>query len=203
MTYLLPPPAFASQALLRRSVRLSANLTPPQARLRVRRGGGLALGLGFAILLCFGLVGCGFRPMYGDERLEPQFRSIYVEPVAERDGYELRNSLINLLGSDGQSGGKAYRLKLTLNEANRGVLLENNTTISRYNNTLTVNYTLTDAKGTEVTHGTQSSLSSYNVAPSPYASLAAQQDSDKRAVDDIADRIRMDLGVFFRRRDAR
>jgi len=150
------------------------------------------------------LAGCGFHPMYGDTRLEPQFKSIYVEPVADRDGYELRNTLISLLGSDGRSGGKAYRLRLTLNETNRGVVIENNTTdISRYNDTLTVNYTLTDAKGTEVTHGSQSSLSSYNVAPSPYATLSAEQDGNKRAADDIADRIRMDLGVVFRRRDGR
>jgi LPS-assembly lipoprotein len=138
--------------------------------------------------------------MYGDTRLQPQLGSIFVEPVAERDGYELRNTLIDLLGSNGQLRGKAYRLKLTLNESNRGVVLENDATITRYNDTLTVNYTLTDAKGTEVTKGTQSSLSSYNVAPSPYATLAAQQDSDKRAAQDIANRIRTDLAVFFRRR---
>jgi LPS-assembly lipoprotein len=156
------------------------------------------------VLLLPLLAGCGFHAMYGDSQLEPQFKSIYVEPVADRDGYELRNSLIDLLGSDGQPAGKVYHLRLTLNETNRGVVIENNTTnISRYNDTLTVNYTLTDAKGTEVTHGSQSSLSSYNVATSPYATLSAQQDSDKRAAEDIADRIRLDLGAFFRRRDGR
>ena len=150
------------------------------------------------------LAGCGFHPLYGDSRLEPQLSAIYVEPVTDRDGYELRNSLINILGSDGELRGKTYRLRMTVNESNRGVVLENNTTdITRYNDTLAVNYTLTDAKGTEITHGTQSSLSSYNVAASPYATLAAQQDSDKRAAEDIADRIRMDLGAFFRRRDGR
>jgi LPS-assembly lipoprotein len=150
------------------------------------------------------LAGCGFRPMYGDTRLEPQFKSIYVEPVADADGYELRNTLISLLGADGNARGKAYRLHLTLNETNRDVVIENNTTdISRYNDTLVVNYTLTDAKGTEITHGSQSSLASYNVAPSPYATLSTQQDSDKRAAEDIADRIRMDLGAFFDRRGGR
>jgi LPS-assembly lipoprotein len=150
------------------------------------------------------LAGCGFHAMYADDRLEPQFKSIYVEPVADRNGYELRNTLISLLDSDGRPAGKVYHLRLTLNETNQGVVIENNTTnISRYNDTLTVNYTLTDAKGTEITHGTQSSLSSYNVAPSPYATLSTQQDSDKRAAEDIADRIRLDLGVFFRRRDGR
>jgi len=146
------------------------------------------------------IAGCGFRPLYGDARMEPQMASIYVEPVAERDGYELRNTLINLLGSNGQMGGKAYRLRMILSETNQGVALQNDATITRYNDTLTVNYVLSDAKGAEITRGTQTSLSSYNVVASPYSSLAAQQDADKRAVNDIAERIRIDLGVFFRRR---
>ena len=130
-------------------------------------------------------------------------KSIFVEPVAERDGYEMRNSLINLLGSDGVAGGKAYRLRITLDESQQGVALQNDATITRYNDTLTANYVLTDAAGKEITHGAQSSLSSYNVANSPYSTLSAQQDADTRAVQDIADRIRIDLGVFFRRRDGR
>jgi LPS-assembly lipoprotein len=149
------------------------------------------------------LAACGFHPLYGDSRLEPQLSSIYVEPVAERDGYELRNQLINILGSNGQTGGKAYRLKLVLNEANQGVALQNDTTITRYNDTLTVSYVLSDAKGAQVTSGTQTSLSAYNVATSPYSTLSAQQDADKRAAQDIAERIRIDLGAFFRRRDGR
>ena len=40
--------------------------------------------------------------------------------MAERDGYELRNQLIDLLGSDGEPAGKAYHLKLTLNEDQPG-----------------------------------------------------------------------------------
>jgi LPS-assembly lipoprotein len=79
--------------------------------------------------------------------------------------------------------------------------LENDATISRYNDTLTVSYTLSDAKGAEVTHGTQSSLSAYNVVASPYSTLSAQQDADMRAAQDIAERIRIDLAAFFRRRD--
>ncbi len=142
------------------------------------------------------LAACGFHPLYGG-RLAPQLSSIYVEPLAERDGYELRNQLIDLLGSDGREGGKAYRLKLTLNELSNGVTLQNDATITRYNDTITATYVLTDAKGTEVTRGTQTSLSSFNVSNSPYSTLAVQQDSDRRAADDLADRIRMDLGVFF------
>ena len=77
--------------------------------------------------------------------------------------------------------------------------LQNDATITRYNDTLTATYVLTDAKGTELTRNTLSGLSSYNVATAPYATLAAQQDSDKRAAQDLAQRISLDLGVYFRR----
>ena len=145
------------------------------------------------------LAGCGFRPMYGPS-LSPQLASIYVEPLAERDGYELRNTLIDLLGSDGRLTGKRYRLTLTLSESNQGVALRNDAAITRYNDTLDVAYVLSDAKGTVLLRGSQKGLSSYNVVASPYATLAAQRDADRRAAEDMAERIRLDLGAYFRRR---
>jgi LPS-assembly lipoprotein len=150
-------------------------------------------------LLCLALAGCGFQPLYGDSRLAPQMASIYVDPIADSAGYEMRNSLIDLLGSDGETAGKAYRLTVTLADTSQGVALQNDATITRYNDTLNATYVLTDAKGKELTRGTLTGLSSYNVANSPFATLAARQDSDKRAALDIAQRLRLDLGVYFRR----
>ena len=140
---------------------------------------------------------CGFHPLYGGGKLRPELASIYVEPVPEQDGYELRNQLIDLLGSDGRRAGKNYILKLTLSEASNGVALQNDATITRYNDALTVAYVLTDANGRQITSGSQTSLASYNVSSAPYSTLAVQQDSDRRAADDLADRIRMDLGAYF------
>ena len=86
----------------------------------------LSLRHGLAIIAaCLLLAGCAFRPMYGRSSLSPQLASIYVEPVAERDGYELRNRLIDLLQSDGQETGKKYHLKIVLNEASQGIALQN------------------------------------------------------------------------------
>jgi len=152
-------------------------------------------------VLAMGLVlaGCGFHPIYGRSTLGPELSSIYVEPIAERDGYELRNTLIDLLQSDGEVAGKAYRLKVTLNETSQGIELQNDTTISRYNNTLNVRYTLTDASGKELTSGTEKEMSAYNVVQSPYATLVAAQDSTKRAAQDMAQRIQLELGVWFRK----
>jgi LPS-assembly lipoprotein len=150
-----------------------------------------------AAMLSLGLAGCGFHPMYGSA-LAPQLSTIYVEPIPERDGYELRNSLIDLLQSDGVAAGKAYRLKVNLNESQQGIALQNDATITRYNNKLDARYTLSDARGNLLTSGSQTELSAYNVVNSPYATLVAEQDSSKRAAQDMAERIRLDLGVWFR-----
>jgi LPS-assembly lipoprotein len=151
------------------------------------------------LALCLPLAACGFHPMYGPS-LSPQLASIYVEPMGERDGYELRNALIDLLGADGRAQGKRYRLTVTLSESNQGVALQTDAAITRYNDTLEANFVLTDLSGKVVTQGSQSGLTAYNVAASPYATLVAQQDADKRASQDIAERIRLDLAAFFGQR---
>jgi len=149
------------------------------------------------VALGFALAGCGFQPMYGPS-LSPQLSSIYVEPVAERDGYELRNSLIDLLGSNGEMRGKRYRLTITMRESNRGVALQGDASITRYNDTVAASFVLADLDGKIVTQGSQTGLTAYNVTSSPYSTLAAQQDADKRAAQDLAEHIRLDLAAFFR-----
>lgn len=195
MTCKLPPPPCAG---FRRKSRRAGYGHLPRQRADARAGrGGASLRFGAVILLCLGLSACGFHPLYGGGGPSSNLSSIYVEPVSGGSGYELRNTLIDLLGSNGEARGKAYRLQITLDETAQGVALQNDAAITRYNDSLEVDYVLTDADGKVLTKGSQSGLSTYNVATSPYATLAAQQDSDKHAADDIADRIRTDLGVYF------
>jgi LPS-assembly lipoprotein len=164
------------------------------------------LPLAFAVLTALMLAACGFHPLYGGISgggVPRAFASIYVEPVYDSSvahtGYELRNSVIDIL--DANQGPAAYNLQMTLRIATQGVALQNDATITRYNDTLTVDYVLTDASsGKPVKTGTETGLSAYNVAPSPYATLAAQQDANKRVAQDIAGRIRIALGVFFNQR---
>ncbi|HSS14550.1 MAG TPA: LPS assembly lipoprotein LptE [Rhizomicrobium sp.] len=158
----------------------------------------LSLRHGLAVLAACSLLGaCGFHPMYGTS-LAPQLSSVFVEPIAERDGYELRNSLIDALHSDGDPAGKTYRLKVVLNETSQGIALQNDASITRYNNRLEAHYTLSDMRGNALTTGSQTELSAYNVVASPYATLVAEQDASKRAAQDVAERIHLDLGVWFR-----
>ncbi len=154
------------------------------------------------VLACV-LAGCGFHPLYGDYggsvKVGGSLKSIYVEPIPDRLGYELRNTLIDLLDSSGRASGAAYRLQITLAQKSEGIALQNDATITRYNDTLDVTYELTSTKtGQVVTKGTESGLSAYNVVTSPYATFAARQDADTRAAADIAERIRIDLALYFR-----
>jgi LPS-assembly lipoprotein len=157
------------------------------------------------LILAAPLGACGFHPLYASGRghLSGRLAAIYVDPVPESTGYELRNTMIDLLGSDGRSAGKAYRLKMTLDEIAQDVAQQSDASITRYNDTLTVKYVLTDANGTVLTQGEKTSLSAYNVVKSPYATLVSQQDADKRAAQDIAARIRIDLSIYFDRLGAK
>jgi LPS-assembly lipoprotein len=152
-----------------------------------------------AILLSLSLAACGFHPLYGRGGASPAIMaSIYVDPIPERTGYELRNSLMDLLDSGG-AGSKRYRLNVRLADQRKGIALQNDATITRYNYLLDADYELTDSAGTVVTRGHQSTLTAYNVVASPYATLAARQDAQKRAAQDLAQRIQLDLGVWFAR----
>ncbi|MEI9930728.1 MAG: LPS assembly lipoprotein LptE [Rhizomicrobium sp.] len=157
-----------------------------------------------ALALAFAASGCGFHPLYGNSAdtaaTAGELALIYVDPIDEQKlGYELRNTLIDLFDSSGRAYKNAYRLHVTLSEKSEGVAVQNDAAITRYNDTLTVRYTLTDKKGAVLTQGTETGLSAYNVVASPYASLMAQKDSDIRSAEDIAYRIRTDLAVYFAR----
>ena len=51
--------------------------------------------------------------------------------------------------------------------------------------------------------GTETTVSGYDVVASPYATLVAQQDAQKFGAREIADRIRIDLGVYFAKNSSR
>jgi len=154
-----------------------------------------------ALLLALIAGGCGFHPLYGDTGATAatagKLAAIYVEPIPDRLGYELRNQLIDLFDSSGEAGRDSYRLRVTIGTKSEGVAVQNNAAITRYNDTLSIAYELTDRKGTLITKGVETGLSAYNVVDSPYATLIAQRDADTNAAVDIAYRIRTDLAVYF------
>jgi LPS-assembly lipoprotein len=160
-----------------------------------------AAALGCALLLG----ACGFHPLYGntalDPRVGPTLANVYVEPIADRVGYELRNELLDLFSGTGQDDGAAYRLKLTLSEMEEAVVLQTDTAITRYNYTLSAHYELIPRASTAaVKSGDVTSLTAYNVAAAPflYSTVTAERDAKNRAANDLAERIRTQIAVYLR-----
>ena len=91
-----------------------------------------------------------------------------------------------------------YRLDITLIEKRypRGLNLDN--TADRYEAHLTVNYQLVQiGNGKVLKTGSAPVEVSYAASGEPYAGIAAQQDAQKRAAGQAAQRIRIDLAAYF------
>lgn len=167
-----------------------------------RRLVGLALGTGLALATG----ACGFRPLYGEIGGKPGgqavFDSIYVDTIpVERIGFELRNNLIGVLQGSARPEGAKYRLEVTTSQGLEGIAVEPNASVTRYNFNLVAHYALSDIHtGAVLDHGVETTLSEYDVVSSPYSTLVAQQAAQQRATEDIANRIRVDLAVYFHNR---
>jgi LPS-assembly lipoprotein len=152
------------------------------------------------------LQGCGFEPLYADTSATgdgpgAMLSAIYVEPIPDRIGYELRNDLLDRLDATTSVANARYRLRLSFTELEEPVVFQPNTSITRYNYTLTAHYDLI-AKDDPVPlkSGDITAFAAYNVAASPYlySTVAAQRDAKNRAANDIAERIRLELAVYLR-----
>jgi LPS-assembly lipoprotein len=160
--------------------------------------------LAFLLLATLALSACGFRPLYGTLDSSPgaqvEFSSVYVEPVEnEVSGYELRNALISALHGSDRVQNMRYKLSIRLHEIREGVAIaSDNATITRYGYTMQADYTLTDIHtNKEITKGDEQVRAGYDVAASPYATEVSLQDTRKRAAQNVAEQIRVALGVFF------
>lgn len=156
----------------------------------------------FSALTAIAVSACGFHPLYGrtgaNASTAAAFASIYVEPIPERVGYELRNALLDGFASQETPGVTAYRLKIDLKTEDEGLALQSDASITRYNYRLVAHYQLVAAGGTTVLKkGEVHSLTSYNVVSSPFATVSAKLDAQTRAAQDVAERIRTELAVYF------
>jgi len=146
---------------------------------------------------------CGFHPLYGEigsQRAgQAVFNSIYVDPIpGERIGYQLRNNLIEQLQGAAVPQDALYRLVVTTTQGLEGIAVEPDASITRYNFNLVAHYVLSNIHtGAIIKSGDESTLSEYDVVSSPYSTLVAQQAAERRATEDIAGRVRVDLAVHF------
>jgi LPS-assembly lipoprotein len=151
-----------------------------------------ALIAGFALLLS----ACGFTPLYGPQSVTKGLGAIEVVAPEGRAGYLLREKLEDALARD-VNVLPSHRLVYTVREQRyaRGVRVDN--VANRYELNLTADWRLLDAKtGQVVRAGSAAAAVTYDSADQPYASIAAQQDSQERAAAEVARKIQLDLAAW-------
>ncbi|HEY5105426.1 MAG TPA: LPS assembly lipoprotein LptE [Caulobacteraceae bacterium] len=148
------------------------------------------------VILAASLPGCGFTPLYGVPGVSAGLSRIDVVAPDGRVGFLIRENLDDALGHD-KAAQPAWRLQMTVVQTRDARGLQVNDVAERYELGLTVRYTLSSIAGGRVVHsGSVSTAVSYDSADSPYAGIAARQDSQQRAASDAARRIQLDLAAW-------
>lgn len=166
------------------------------------------------VLLCAGLVGGCFQPLYGQRTttggpsIVSQLSGVEVEPIDAPKGtpqarlaVEVRNALIyDLTGGNGQ-GGTSHKLKIQISPSRQQVIVDITTArpdVENYG--IDASYSLIDAAtGKVVLTGRTFSRVSYDI-PGQQQRFARQRglrDAENRAAGVIAENIKSRLASYF------
>jgi LPS-assembly lipoprotein len=144
------------------------------------------------------LGGCaGFQPLYAAEGVAPKLAAIEVAEPEGRLGFLMHDYLTDSLAKD-RDQPAIYRLAYANRELRvpRGINVSN--TATQYEVDLWTTYTLTEiATGKVVTRGLVKVNVTYDVQAQPYAALSEAQDGERRAAEQAADRLRLELASYF------
>lgn len=151
------------------------------------------------------LYGCGFTPLYAPTPTAPGaqgFPTIHIAQVKDRIGQQYRNFLLDLLNSRGEPQNPDYVLKSTLNESQENLAVQRTASATRANVRMTVQFQLFKrGQNNPVWSGNSTSVASYNVFDSEYATLRALENVRQRAVRQLAENVRVRIGIYFHRED--
>jgi len=154
-----------------------------------------------AIAAIMGLAGCGFQPMYAaNPALGAELSDISVSTNEGRAAYLLGLSLRDQLG--GWDDRARYRLEASadVRSLNQSVTIADIAT--REEMRVVARYVLIDTQTGEPVHrGEQTGYAAFDIPNEPYAALRAEQNSQKLAAEDAAQRIAADLARWFNSRE--
>jgi LPS-assembly lipoprotein len=153
------------------------------------------------------LAGCGFEPLYGrfgDSSIADDLATIKIHLIANRSGQILRNHLLDGLTPRGEPQQAAYVLRVELFEPlPQDIGITRNESVVRYSYSTAARFRLHDAAGKELLRSEASSVSTYEVTNSEFATVAGQLNARDRVLAEIATEIKAQIAVWFRTRRGR
>ncbi len=159
-----------------------------------------------ALLLPFGLAGCGLHPLYSGGTHGPvaqELSEVEVGPIGGQVGWLMHNALTDRIGAAGHATPR-YRLEVELSDQLTGLGIRSDNTVTRERRRLRARFRLvtTDAAGTTVLDASAGSDTGIDVVSSDYATVAAEQTALENLVNDVADQIVARVAVYARRSQA-
>jgi LPS-assembly lipoprotein len=159
--------------------------------------------LGALGLLLF-LTACGFRPLYeaggSSGAMQEHLASIEVAPIPDRLGQQMRNRLLDRLNTGGVP---RYRLEVTLAQESEGYGIRPDAAATQEQLTVYATVKLVDLNGEGlVFEENMRSTTSYDLVLSDYAILTRREDSARRLVLELAERIHPRPAFHFSKADA-
>ena len=160
------------------------------------------------MLVALGPAGCGFRPLYGkadsvDSAEAVELAGVRVLGIEDRNGQQLRNSLVRRLSPRGEPSRPRYSLQVKVTETLEGLAesIDGKATVGRLSAIAT--FTLHDYKtGAVVTDGSARTLASMRYLGPRYASVATERGTEEVVLNDLADQIHTSLATWFANRRA-
>jgi len=139
-------------------------------------------------LLCLFLTGCGFTPLYQSKNIENGNVPVYVAPIPDQYGFNMRQTIQNKMG---KSEEKLYVLTVdapSFHTWDQTIDSKNFATIMGIS--ASVSYRLTEKATQKVLLNTSTSLSSsYSVVKDPYATTVAERKVKKELAEQLADKV--------------
>ena len=157
------------------------------------RGAALAICLA---LLAPALGACGFTPLYATPGVTPAMAAIEVVTPEGRTGHLLSEDLQDDLAVNHDQPAR-YRLALAVDETRYARGLSTEQLATWYELSVRVSYSLIEvSSGKTLKTGMTPVSVSYDAANDPYAGIVAQQDGQKRAAAEAAQRIRIHIAAY-------
>jgi LPS-assembly lipoprotein len=154
------------------------------------------------LIFCIIASACGFQPLYstgGSENIIADFSRIRVASTKDRIGQLLSNELKHLLNPLYTPTNPKYRLVTTLSVSVRPLAIKKTALATRSNLTVSSSHQLIETTGRKIlSTGSNTITVSYNIYSAHYATLSAEKDAKKRAIKNLAQEIRLQLGAFFK-----
>lgn len=160
----------------------------------------------FLIALTLSMSACGFRPLYAPPSENPGIQGVYafdelqrvaISNIPEREGQYLRNALVRLLHPKGRRGDVQYILTISLSEGTANLAVQRSAEATRANLTVTGSINLKPLiAGNQVHSDVVTSTSGYNIFQSEFQTLMAEKGARERALDDLAQQIRIRLAAY-------